>query len=359
MASFPAPLRISLPPLTKGVLVLLTLLTLVDTAIRYTTYLHTTGREHNLELIYVPYITLIPSVSIIFPWTFLTATYVEEGIFAFAISFATLMYGSRYCERVWGWSELAKFLAIVGGFSNLAVFIALYAHVIITGSVQYEFRTINGTVALQAGFLVALKQLVPEHAVVLFRGLLKVRVKSLPALFLLLNTIIGLFEAEVNLILTWAGFFTAWIYLRFFRISTLSGVLPSPVTSENPDVNMPTTTRGDASDTFALAGFFPDSFAPLVDSIATYIFGFLVKIHVCTPFSEEDIDAANQRNNQIRQRFVAPLPGSVRAEAERRRALALKALDQRLSQNKKETTGIAGAGSSLGETNFVPDKNQS
>ena len=36
---------------------------------------------------------------------------------------------------------------------------------------------ICGGVALQAGFMVAFKQLVPEHTVTLFKGIIKVRVK--------------------------------------------------------------------------------------------------------------------------------------------------------------------------------------
>jgi hypothetical protein len=57
------------------------------------------------------------------------------------------------------------------------------------------------------------------------------------------------------------------------------------------------------------------------------------------------------------------LPGSARAEAERRRALALKALDQRLhaATSKAQSAGqatvstAAGGPSVLGETSFTPE----
>lgn len=218
---------------------------------------------------------------------------------------------------------------------------------------------IHGGVALQSGFLVAFKQMVPEHTVVLFRGLIKIRVTQLPGLLLLVNSLLGIFGAPVTAMLTWAGFFTSWIFLRFYRVSNLPfgaeyysasvpGMLPAPATAEQP-----AATRGDASDTFSFANFFPDAVSPLVSYISEKIFAVFVKLHLCTPFSQEDVDASNVRNGPLRQRFVAPLPGSARAEAERRRALALKALDQRLSQSKKDTIG------ELGETTFTPEENQS
>jgi hypothetical protein len=57
-----------------------------------------------------------------------------------------------------------------------------------------------------------------------------------------------------------------------------------------------------------------------------------------------------------------PLPGSARAEAERRRALALKALDQRLhaatapaQKPTAQTASVGGGSGVLGETSYTPD----
>ncbi|KAK7203883.1 eukaryotic integral membrane protein-domain-containing protein [Myxozyma melibiosi] len=355
-------LRVNLPPLTRTAVVITVILSAVVAIIRYSAYftMRAANPENKLPLssVYVSYLTVVPASSIVFPWTFITASYIEQNILSLLISVATLAYGAKYCERVWGSMELLKFLAIVGVASNFVVFFVCIVIYGITRHSDIGFLTICGGVALQSGFLVAFKQLVPEHAVVLFRGLIKIRVKQLPAIFLLVNTIIGLFGGRVKAMLTWAGFFTSWIYLRFYRVSNLPfdndlytasspGGLPAPVTAE------PTTTKGDASDTFSLANFFPDAIAPFIGFISDKTFNFFVTLRLCTPFSQEDVEASNMRNGQLRQRFVAPLPGSARAEAERRRALALKALDQRLSQSKKDTTGA------LGETTFTPEDNQS
>lgn len=107
----------------------------------------------------------------------------------------------------------------------------------------------------------------------------------------------------------------------------------------------------------------------------------MVAVRLCTPFSQADMSAA--RGESVLQRGT---PGSARAEAERRRAIALKALDQRLqaasggnsasrpgqatsqppgpgvetkSQPSTQTAMRAQPGPLLGETKFEPDHDDS
>jgi len=155
------------------------------------------------------------------------------------------------------------------------------------------------------------------------------RVKHFPAIFLLANTISGVvLGTDTALFLAWFGFVTTWVYLRFYRASPS---LASASTGEGP------TVRGDASDTFAFAHFFPEPLHTPVASAADQLYTLLITLRICTPFSDEDIDAGNE---QASARAEGGLPslmnsrsgrgGGRREEAERRRALALKALDQRL-----------------------------
>lgn len=99
-----------------------------------------------------------------------------------------------------------------------------------------------------------------------------------------------------------------------------------------------TTLRGDASETFAFAYFFPDVLQPPIRAVSDNVYNLLVTLKICTPFSAEDIQLSNDQANA---RGDGELPsllnqgsrragGGKREEAERRRALALKALDQRL-----------------------------
>jgi hypothetical protein len=236
--------------------------------------------------------------------------------------------------------------------------------------------------------------------VAIARSVIRIRVKHFPAIFLLVNTISGvLLGTETAALMAWLGFFTAWIYLRFYRLSP--SILGNATSGESDLV------RGDASDTFAFAHFFPDSLHGPIGLLTDRVYGFLVSIRVCTPFSDADVDFGNE---QASARAEGGLPslmnpsggsqglgrtlsgnGGRREEAERRRALALKALDQRLlnaGARGKPRPGSSAAGpsgspgngsgvgaspavvatpagaagdavtpSALGETNYEPDKN--
>lgn len=193
----------------------------------------------------------------------------------------------------------------------------------------HRLAYIQGSVALQGAFLVAFKQLVPEHTVTILQGVVKIRVKHFPAIFLAANTISGfVIGTDTALVLAWAGFFTSWTYLRFLKKQAdLSG----PGTGG-------ATIKGDASETFAFAYFWPDVVQPPIAAISDGVYNALVAMHIISPFSAEDVETSNV---QAAARGEGGLPSLLnqagrkggsgkREETERRRALALKALDQRL-----------------------------
>lgn len=200
----------------------------------------------------------------------------------------------------------------------------------LTDILRDRLAYIQGSVALQGAFLVAFKQLVPEHTVTILKGVIKIRVKHFPAIFLALNTVSGfVIGTDTALVLAWAGFFTSWTYLRFFKKQAdLSGTGTGV-----------STIKGDASETFAFAYFWPDVVQPPIAAVADAVYNALVVTHVLTPFSAEDVETSNV---QATARGEGGLPSLLnqagrrgggsgkREEAERRRALALKALDQRL-----------------------------
>jgi hypothetical protein len=222
--------------------------------------------------------------------------------------------------------------------------------------------TISGGIAIQAGFLVSFKQLVPEHTVAIAKGLVRMRVKHFPAIFLAANTISGIvLGTETAMFLAYFGFMTAWVYLRFYRASPS---LSSAATGDGSVI------KGDASDTFAFAHFFPEPLQTPIGHFADGVYNVLISLGVCTPFSNEDIDAGN---DQASARAEGGLPSimnpssrggkgrATRAEAERRRALALKALDQRLHAAAARTAAppapaVPESSNALGETNYEPER---
>lgn len=173
----------------------------------------------------------------------------------------------------------------------------------------------------------AFKQLVPEHTVTILKGVVKIRVKHFPSIFLTANTLSGVvLGMDKALVLAWLGFWTSWIYLRFFKTQTdLSGAGSGE-----------SRIRGDASETFAFAYFWPDAVQPPIAAIADSVYNMLLTLHVCSPFAADDIESSNEQATARREGSLPSVlnPGKrsvKRDEAERRRALALKALDERLN----------------------------
>jgi membrane associated rhomboid family serine protease len=112
------PPRINIPPVTRALLGTLLFQSVLSAAIRYRQWSEDTD-------IVIPYLTLIPQLSITYPWTFLTASLVEGNIFTFGIGATTLYHGGRYLERAWSSADLAKFIVIVSLIPNVLTFFTM------------------------------------------------------------------------------------------------------------------------------------------------------------------------------------------------------------------------------------------
>ncbi|TGO37126.1 hypothetical protein BHYA_0105g00170 [Botrytis hyacinthi] len=356
------PPRLNIPPVTRILLIALLSESILSAAIRYKQWNKETAAELHVV---VPYLSLVPQLSFVYPWTFLITTLVENNVFTLGIAGVTLFYGGRYLERAWTSREFAKFIVVASLIPNLLTFGTLVFFFAITGDMSWTLSSINGTIPLQISFLIAFSQLVPTHTVTLFKGILSLRVPRFPALHLL--TILTLCAIQLlsisSLFLVSYAFLASYTYLRFYK-----SAFPDLDSNQSP------TLRGDASETFAFAEFFPGPLKPLIASLADTIFNTLVALKICTPFSAADVSASRGESSYIPQRTA---PGGARAEAERRRALALKALDQRLHaassknlpppapsgpsiatqpQPGTQTAMTSQQGGLLGETNYVPEE---
>ncbi|KAF2115609.1 cytochrome c oxidase subunit I [Lophiotrema nucula] len=356
--------RINLPPLTRSLLASLVIFTLLNALLRPEgSWVQKAERPLTSVGNGVPYLSIVPGQSVVYPWVFLLATVVEQNLLGLIITGLAVFYGGRYLERAWGSTEFTKFILFVAMIPNVLSFLLYIFGYVLSKNAATLSTTISGGIAIQAGFLVSFKQLVPEHTVAIAKGLIRMRVKHFPAIFLLANTISGLvLGTETAMFLAWFGFFTAWVYLRFYRVS------PSMSSAATGDGSI---IKGDASDTFAFSHFFPEPLQAPIGTIGDQVYNTLVAFKLCTPFSAEDIDAGNE---QASARAEGGLPsimnpnsrggkgGATRAEAERRRALALKALDQRLHAAAARGPASTPAPSAptnssmLGETNYEPER---
>ncbi|KAF9332806.1 hypothetical protein BG006_004304 [Podila minutissima] len=251
-------------------------------------------------------------------WTFATA---------FAINTAILLACGKYLERAWGSREFFKFLAITSIGTMIGVYLTSFFEYLVRRNVDILFDTqAYGLTCVISGFLIGFKQLVPNHSVTLGK-VVSVQVKSLPLLFALCMMLQGfVFRSQLQLLMAIYGLFISWIYSRFFRVQ--DGI------------------RGDRSESFSFASFFPGLLQTPVKHVSNAFFGILVKLKICSPTGfggSFQYDLENPQMSGMGHTFTQP--GSLRAEAERRRQLALKALDMRLHAAMGNSgSGLAGSG---------------
>ncbi|KAG8405335.1 hypothetical protein J3458_021996 [Metarhizium acridum] len=168
------PPRLNIPPVTRTILIVLLSQSFLSAAIRYRQW---TENSH----IVIPYLTLVPQLSLVFPWTFLSSALVESNVFTLAISGLTLYHGGRYLERAWSSADLAKFLVLVTLVPNILTFLVMVLFFTLTRNESWTLTTISGGISIQIAFLVAFSQLIPAHTVTLFRGIVSLKVPRFPA----------------------------------------------------------------------------------------------------------------------------------------------------------------------------------
>lgn len=113
------PLRVNIPPATRIVLVSLLALSLLYNIARWRRLDTSAGSVQVTPII--PYLTLVPSLFYYYPWTIVTATFVEQNIFTVLLNGATVFYGGKYLERAWGSREFSKFVAAVVVIPSVAI----------------------------------------------------------------------------------------------------------------------------------------------------------------------------------------------------------------------------------------------
>jgi hypothetical protein len=252
------------------------------------------------------YLTLIPGSSLFYPWTFFTSVFVETSIYELIFTLVMVPASLRYLERLWGGIETIKFIMVVVTFSNIIAFCLNWIEFAVLKNADlflYGMRY-HGQMALQVGVLVAFTQLIPEHQVQLF-GVIRVRVKTLPMAYVTFSTVMCILGFQCPFIVIQFGWLVSWIWLRFYKKNIGETMNGGP-------------TYGDRSETFALVNSFPPVLHTPITFLANTTYKYASRFHLI-PSAGADLEANHAQ------------PVNTRAEAERRRAMALKALDQRLA----------------------------
>ncbi|XP_062092908.1 rhomboid-like protein 19 [Humulus lupulus] len=250
----------------------------------------------------IQYLALIPARTIPFAWNLITAGYIEQTIHGVVLSTIGLLFIGKLLEPVWGSREFLKFIFVVNFLTSVCVFIIAITLYYITTQENYLYNPLSGFHGILSGFLVGIKQIIPDQDI----PLLKLKAKWLPSLSVLLSIVICFLASESATILPTLifGTYMSWIYLRYWQ--------------KKPETKL----KGDPSDDFAFSTFFPDFLRPVIDPIASIFHRMLC--------------GRSEAANNARGYTVggAPLPGSDPIEASRRRERGARALEERLATDR-------------------------
>lgn len=127
--------RINLPPLTRSLLAAVVVFTLLNFALRPQSSWQQKVEKPLISVGNgVPYLTIVPGRSFIYPWVFALATVVEQNVAGLIITGFTVFYGGRYLERAWGSQEFTKFIMFVALIPNILSFLLYIVAYLLTGS---------------------------------------------------------------------------------------------------------------------------------------------------------------------------------------------------------------------------------
>lgn len=265
------------------------------------------------------------------PWTLLTCAFLHDNAVT-ALAFAVaVLFLTRIVEPNYGAKALVKFLVfvlILTSFLTVAVVTIAYYATLTKASHKADhagmalFRPMGGFEAGVAALLVSVKQLIPDNEVSLLGGALKFRAKHLPALFAVTMVVGSLILGDAIRVIpfTLFGTYLSWAFLRF--VQTRNGI------------------RGDLSDEFRLASFFPQPVQPAIDTVA----GFCTKLTGLGASSggQPQHAAFNYGMGGAVLPGGAMLPGTEAGDAARRRERGAKALEERLGLKKAASAASTG-----------------
>jgi hypothetical protein len=216
------------------------------------------------------------------------------------------LYG-QLLEPLWGTIEMFIFFAVVNlsvAFMTTGTYLFVY---LLTQDTDYLFDNyIHGMAGYLAGFAIAVKQAMPDHVLVSspFGKLRNLHVPLLLLFAAVIARLIGAVDLPFPIMFSW-GLFISWVYLRFYQRHSNG-------------------SRGDMADNFGFASFFPSRLSLFIAVIANLVYSLLVRLHICRTLQRKyDIGAPTT--------ITVTLPGASAQEVERRRVLAIKALNDRLN----------------------------
>ena len=259
-------------------------------------------------------------------WTFVTAGLLHTSLLLGAINIVAFVAGSPCLERAWGSRPWLLYLLLVDVSVQLLLFASMIALYALTQSELFLFRSVCGFSGINAAIAVALKQRWAEQPILghpALSSLHGLRYEHLPFVLCSLSALLwlaGWLGAEVVLVVL--GTAVSFVYLRFYAVDGDTGEV------------------GDLRADFSFASLFPDVLGVRgsVNLLAAVPFHVLMRsgLFASALKSHAGRTAAAAADSDSDASLLPHLPGdtfrAVDPQAERRRQLAIKAIDDKLRQ---------------------------
>mmetsp|Transcript_9807 Transcript_9807/g.14730 ORF Transcript_9807/g.14730 Transcript_9807/m.14730 type:complete len:349 (+) Transcript_9807:63-1109(+) len=251
-------------------------------------------------------------------YNLVTAGYFDTNPIMAIVNTVVALIVGRMLERKWG-LEFIKLAAVVNLATMILVFVMMVAFYASTMKDKFLFTPVSGFSAANAAFGVALKQIAPNQNCISSTD--KIKFKDLP--MIVVAFAVAFFFAGItsfpDLLLVLFGTYFGWLYLRYFM------KYPS------------SSFRGDPKEEFAFKTMFPTPIRPIGAMFGNLSFWMCEAMGFCKVI--ENVDSLEENQAPTASVSVPEMPTTVseveRKTAERRRALAYKAISERIEQLKR------------------------
>ncbi|KAL7029756.1 hypothetical protein ACKWTF_006345 [Chironomus riparius] len=279
---------------------------------------------------------LLPSTFAI--WTAFTFCFLEIHIWEVIIDIVCVTLCLKLIEPLWDQVQIFAFFAVVN--FSVAVLSSLYYLLLysITKNTEILFDVkIHGLIGFLAGLCVAIMLVMPNLLIAKTPYFGNFTNRNLPLTFMITSIILW----ALNLIsgtypvMFCSGLFSSFIYLRFYQRHS-NGI------------------RGTNSESFIFANFFPTSIQPVINLLVNPIYKLSLNVGIV---KHQPIIPLNHSSSDMRSLTMSITP-SDQQDNERRRAIALKALNERWKALNAGDTNKSQLPKSFPQTN-VSSKSQS
>eukprot|EP00904_Undaria_pinnatifida_P012140 jgi/Undpi1/8056/HiC_scaffold_24.g10528.m1 len=259
-------------------------------------------------------------------WNVLTASFVETSIFKLAFALVGMVGMGPAAEESLGHVGLAVFLLVVGLAAGLITSTGIFVAYIVTREEYLLDLELHGSFGLLAGLAVAAVQQSPEGSLLPDGFGPRFPKRYFPLLLLTVSAVGRTLSVPVisdDFPFVCVGGYAAWVYLRFFAHIVLGG--PS----------------GDVNSEFELVMFFPSGLRRVIKPLCDFTYGvFLLlgffkgraaRVPLPVVDGEGGVDPSTAA--------ILPLPERKDPIAERRRARAMKLLDEKFAKLNAKPVG--------------------